>query len=38
MKVSFPRKENMDLSKFYHILAYYYIKINENAYHGHKNY
>ena len=38
MKVSFPRKENMGLSKFYYILAYYYIHINENAYYAHKNY
>ena len=38
MKVSFLRKDNVGLSKFFHILAYYYIKVNENVYHAHKNY
>ena len=38
MKVSFLRKKNVGLSEFFYILAYYYIKVNENVYHAHKNY
>jgi len=38
MKGSFLRKEIVGLSNFFSILDYYYMKINENAYHAHKNY